>query len=467
MHRRDFLKVTVLGGVAFSVGSSLPRLLSASAAGSGPYGPLGAADANGLQLPAGFESRVVATSGVVAPGTTYQWHTAPDGGACFPTSDGGWVYVSNSEVDGGGGGVGMVRFDPSGQVVGARRILSGTNRNCAGGATPWGTWLSCEETATGRVWECDPLGATAAVVRPAMGTFNHEAAAVDPVGRAVYLTEDASSGALYRFRPAVWGDLSAGTLEVLTEVSGQLAWRVVPDPDGAPIATRSQVANTKAFNGGEGAWYDSGKVYFTTKGDNRVWTYEPAANRLAVVYDAATSPTPVLTGVDNVTVARSGDVYVAEDGGNMELVLLSPDGGVALFLRCTASGSELTGPAFDPSGTRLYLSSQRNPGRTFEVKGPFRTSTAPPSSSTTTTTTAAPGISLTAVGSKVKGRKQVDLRWTGAVGNTVRVLRDGALVVETANDGAHQDTIGTKGGGTYVYRVCAADVCSNTAAVTF
>ena len=175
----------------------------------------------------------------------------------------------------------------------------------------------------------------------------------------------------------------------------------------------------------------------------------------------------MLTGVDNVTVARSGDVYVAEDGGNMELVLLSPDGGVAPFLRCTASGSELTGPAFDPSGTRLYLSSQRNPGRTFEVRGPFRTSTAPPSSSTTTT--AAPGISLTAVGSKAKGRKQVDLQWTGATGNTVRVLRDGALLVETANDGAHLDSIASKGGGTYTYRVCAADgsVCSNTATVTF
>ena len=91
-----------------------------------------------------------------------------------------------------------------------------------------------------------------------------------------------------------------------------------------------------------------------------------------MLYDESTSPTPVLNGVDNVTVARSGDVFVAEDGGNMELVLLSAEGDVAPFLRVSVTGSELTGPAFSPDGRRLYFSSQRNPGRTYEVSGPFR-----------------------------------------------------------------------------------------------
>lgn len=83
----------------------------------------------------------------------------------------------------------MLRFDASGAVTAASRILSGTNNNCAGGKTPWNTWLSCEEVDNGRVWEAYPFGGTA-VARPAMGRFNHEAAAADPIRRVIYLTED-------------------------------------------------------------------------------------------------------------------------------------------------------------------------------------------------------------------------------------------------------------------------------------
>ena len=91
-----------------------------------------------------------------------------------------------------------------------------------------------------------------------------------------------------------------------------------------------------------------------------------------VVYDVATTSEPVLSGVDNVTVTPGGDVFVAEDGGDMQICFLS-NYGVNAFVQVTGvSGSEITGPAFDPSGTRLYFSSQRNPGTTYEVTGPFR-----------------------------------------------------------------------------------------------
>ena len=104
--------------------------------GDGPYGPLGAADANGIQLPAGFTAREVARAGVAVAGTSYVWHNFPDGGATFATGDGGWIYVSNAEAI--NGGVSALRFSSTGTITSASRILSGTVGNCAGGATPWG-----------------------------------------------------------------------------------------------------------------------------------------------------------------------------------------------------------------------------------------------------------------------------------------------------------------------------------------
>ncbi|MEU7935067.1 alkaline phosphatase PhoX [Micromonospora echinofusca] len=383
MDRRTVLRATVLGGAAPFSGSLWTGAALAAPAqpGASPYGPLGAADANGLQLPAGFTSRVIARSRQTVPGTSYTWHDAPDGGACFVAGT-GWIYVSNSEIL-TTGGASAVRFDADGSVASAYRILSNTNRNCAGGATPWGTWLSGEEVSRGYVYETYPQGGRAGVRRAAMGRFNHEAAACDPERQVVYLTEDETSGCFYRFRPTTWGDLSAGTLEVLvagTGTSGPVSWARVPDPDGSPTLTRNQVSGAKRFNGGEGCWYADGTCWFTTKGDNRVWAYDAVDQRIDLAYDdSLVSGTAPLTGVDNITGARSGDLYVAEDGGNMEINLITPAGVVAPFLRITGqSSSEICGPAFSPDGSRFYFSSQRGTsgsssgGITYEVRGPFR-----------------------------------------------------------------------------------------------
>jgi secreted PhoX family phosphatase len=386
MERRTFLRTAAIGSGALAFSGSLWQNAFAAPAqnAAGPYGPLQAADANGIQLPAGFTSQVVARSSQTVPGTSYTWHQAPDGGACFADGS-GWIYVSNAEVSSGsGGGASMLRFNSSGGVTGAARILSGTNRNCAGGKTPWNTWLSCEETSTGRVWETFPFGGTAAV-RPAMGRFTHEAAACDPVRRVIYLTEDEGDGCLYRFVPTTWGNLSAGTLQVLTAgsgTSGSFGWATVPDPDGSPTATRNQVSGVKRFNGGEGCHYAADTVWFTTKGDNRVWQLNLTNNTFELAYDDnLVNPGPApLAGVDNITGAASGDLYVAEDGGNMEICIITPDDKISVFLRINGqSSSEICGPAFNPAGNRLYFSSQRGTsgssagGITYCVTGPFRT----------------------------------------------------------------------------------------------
>ncbi|HLT28579.1 MAG TPA: alkaline phosphatase PhoX [Myxococcaceae bacterium] len=336
------------------------------------FGPLLPADANGLRLPEGFTSRVIATTGERVKGTDYTWHPAPDGGAVFATDDGGWIYVSNSEVRNGRGGVGMVRFSSAGEITDARRILDGTHFNCAGGPTPWGTWLSCEEIHKGRVWECDPTGTRPAVARSAMGVFCHEAAAAVPQVETVFLTEDLPDGGFYRFRPERWGDLSEGVLEILVETADGVAWKEIPDVLAKDSPTRHQVPGAKRFDGGEGIWFQRDEVFFSTKGDGRIWAYHPTRETLRIHYDPRTSKTPVIHHVDNL-VGDGLNILVAEDGPEMRIVALRPDGTAFPVLQLTGViGSEIAGPAFSPDGTRLYFSSQRRPGRTYEVRGPWR-----------------------------------------------------------------------------------------------
>lgn len=383
-QRRRFLQYGFSGLGIFCANALLPSpLQAASLIVRLSQGGLLPPDRNGVRLPAGFTSRVVARTGEKL--FDYTWHAAPDGGATFSAPDGGWLYVSNSEIGNRGGGAGAIRFDAQGGIVDAYSILQQTSRNCAGGPTPWQTWLSCEEIDKGRVWECDPFGRQAAQVRNALGAFKHEAVAVDTVNKQLYLTEDEPDGCLYRYTPRSFDaagnpDLDDGFLEVAEVLGGRVGpvrWHALSDPLAMEKATRKQVTGSTRFNGGEGIWYHQGAVYFTTKGDNRVWALDVARQQLSVVYNAAVHVSPILTGVDNITANAAGELLVAEDGGDMQIVVLA-EGKVLPLLQLTGHDrSEVTGPAFSPDGSRLYFSSQRGAtgrdadGMTFEITGPF------------------------------------------------------------------------------------------------
>jgi secreted PhoX family phosphatase len=385
IDRRSFLGLglATAGAVVLQ-----PTIAATAQAGDGAYGPLLEPNDLGIRVPEGFTVRELARSGARVGPRGYIWHSRPDGGATFDTDDGGWIYVSNSET--GDGGAGALRFDESGALVDAYRILEGTVGNCAGGPTPWGTWLSCEEFDRGRVWECDPLGERPGTVRPALGTFKHEAACADPEREQLYLTEDEDDGRFYRFTPSTWRDLDTGLLEVAVVAdNGQVSWREIPDPEADSTRTRNQVDAATVFNRGEGIWYADGVVYMVTTGDGKVWAYDAERERMRVLYDRSRFDEPPLKSPDNITVTPSGEVLVAEDiDDDQDLILISSDGTASPFIRITEQhGSEITGPAFDPSGTRLYFSSQRGPsgrgeGTTYVVTGPFRTVGDVPASTT-------------------------------------------------------------------------------------
>lgn len=329
-----------------------------------------------IEIPKGSVIRQVAQSSLpVINGKKFLWHSAPDGGACFATEDNGWIYVSNSEMKNKKGGVGAIRFNKQGNIVDAYPILNNTTRNCAGGKTPWNTWLSCEESGNhGQIYECDPTGKQAAIVRPAMGSFNHEAAAVDPDSGYVYLTEDIRDGCFYRFKPNSENNLSEGILEVAIPNKNVLSWKKIDDPLAHAKPTRYQVKEAARFKGGEGIVYHNKQLFFTTKIDNVVWSYHTQTYLISKVYDAADYQLPLLYGVDNIEVSQSGELLIAEDGGNMQIIALDHNYEPHVLVDVHGQDkSEITGPVFSPDGKRLYFSSQRGKtgrskdGITYEV----------------------------------------------------------------------------------------------------
>ena len=167
---------------------------------------------NGLVLSTGLKSRIIARTnesvisfnGQVSSTVFHEW---PDAAACFDNPDGGWVYVSNSEVKYGKGGVGAIYFDAKGNVLNYVRLLDGTTCNCGGGKTPWGTWISLEASLDGHgIWKVDPFyhhpSSLTALGEHQPGQYESFACDVQNASDPkFFFTEDDVDGALLRFTP--------------------------------------------------------------------------------------------------------------------------------------------------------------------------------------------------------------------------------------------------------------------------
>ncbi|MEE2566656.1 alkaline phosphatase PhoX [Hyphobacterium marinum] len=425
------------------------------------YGPL-YRDSNGLlDLPRGFNYRIISetgremSDGLLTPGDF-------DGMAAFPNADGKIVLIRNHELrpgqeDVSAFGINAERLDridrsrvwdfqPDGspQLGGTTHVilnpdtlrverefmsLAGTYDNCAGGPTPWGSWLSCEETIErageavtrdhGYVFEVpvEADGLIEPVPLRGMGRFKHEAAAVDPGTGIVYQTEDwpGHPNMFYRFIPDHPDELwRGGRLQGLA-VRGQPGmdlrnWenseRVMPgtildvdwmdldeidNPDG-DIAARSIDQGAAHFTRGEGCWYGGeGAIYFTcTDGGplhaGQIWRYRPSPaegtpaersqpGQLELFVES--EDTEVIQWVDNITFAPWGDLIVAEDGPDHQYIRgVTPEGRVYTIAHNADGGDdnsfkEFCGLCFSPDGSTLFVNVQSRPGRTFAIRGPW------------------------------------------------------------------------------------------------
>jgi uncharacterized protein len=187
-------------------------------------------------------------------------------------------------------------------------------------------------------------------------------------------------------------------------------WKPVPDPTVVNgVDTRLQVPDSVKFNRGEGISFHDGYVFLATTNDETIHQYDTRTSAIEALYRADQAQGTPLRGVDNVHASRSGDVFVAEDSYTndpdaMDICIITPQRQVSRFLKLTGNGhflpnaqSETVGIAFDPSGTRMYLGSQRFnlTGIVYEISGPFRLTQPPaPTPTPTPTPTPAPGVPI-------------------------------------------------------------------------
>lgn len=457
LDRRDFLgrsaRITVAALLAPSLSGLVARsrgvvrhatpdaaVLRRAGVGAGGYGPLRPSGPE-LELPDGFTYTVLSHNGKpMSDGTPTPG--AFDGMAAFALPDGSIRLIRNHEnrdapersrVKGdpsraydpcGGGGTTSLEVrvceDGTPELLRDFVSLNGTIVNCAGGPTPWGSWLSCEESVAGRSagWSEEhgyifevPASAeseVAAVPLKAMGRFVHEAVAVDPESGIVYETEDRQEAGFYRFIPVTPGRLAEGGRLQMLAVEGRprfdtargqhvgvplpAVWVDIEDPDPPVGSGRARTVFAQGFVQGaagfarlEGCWYGDRSIYFhsTSGGDARVgqvWRYGPTSaerGELTLIFESPSRA--VLDYPDNITVSPRGGIVICEDGaGEQYLRGLTPDGAILDLAKNVLNETEFAGACFSPDGRILFVNimgstidAGTEEGRTLAIRGPW------------------------------------------------------------------------------------------------
>lgn len=437
LSRRQFVTLAGAGAATAVLASPLKALYAKQTSGlivpGGGYGAL-VPDPNGLlDLPKGFQYRAFSRTGdMMNDGNPVP--ADHDGMAAFPgpnntvilvrnhelspneTNKPGLIAPPNKQYDSNNrGGTTTLVVGPNRQLISHYASLAGTNRNCAGGPTPWGSWISCEETTEtptshpinlklhGYNFEvpANVTGLVDPVPLIAMGRFNHEAIAVDPRTGIVYQTEDRGDSLFYRFIPNQPGNLKAGGVLQALKIQGMpgvntsnkttttiavgqsmaVEWVTIdnPNPPTDIVRVEGYSKGAARFTRGEGAWFGNNEVYFTctnggVAGTGQVWRYVPGQTpQQGGTIELFVEPNDpnILDAPDNIVVAPTGDLILCEDGPNTQYIVgVTPSGQLYQLARNALNDSEFAGACFSPSGQTMFVNIQ-SPGITFAIWGPW------------------------------------------------------------------------------------------------
>jgi hypothetical protein len=437
--RRTFLRRGAMGAGALwavSLAPFMARRIHGAAIVPSPYGPISPKidETTGLpliQLPDGFRYLSYGWTGdLMSDGV----RTPPqhDGMAVVDQrgSSGHLIIVRNHEAGGGApylnkpsityahdgaGGTTNIVFDSKhGRWLEARSSLAGTVRNCAGGVTPWGSWITGEETFDALHGWAFEVGAQQGDPTPLidMGKFSHEAMMVDHTTGYVYETEDDGNSGFYKFVPHTKGKLKAGGDLFMLAVKNQpnfdlglaypigttwdVQWVRISDPTASAARTYTQgsMLGGARFRRLEGCWWgDRTGFFLSTDGgqvrEGQVFEYDPRAETITLLYDSPAASD--VDNPDNITVTPRGGLLLCEDAaGNHftqgeRMIGLTLEGGTftfamnnvvlpAAYNSAVAAGdyrqSEWAGACYSPDGTWLFANLQ-SPGITFAITGPW------------------------------------------------------------------------------------------------